>query len=93
MDTTQELIITGTEARELIGWVVTYVRPGYAWSEVQVLEKRLSGCNHGCKLYVREDSEGELIFQLTHSAVYGCPLGRDLDARSVPVKVDPSTSV
>lgn len=93
MDTTQELIITGTEARELIGWVVTYVKPGYGWAEVQVLDRRLSRCDHGCKLHVRENSEGELIFQLTHSAVYGCPLGRDLDARSVPVKVDPSTSV
>lgn len=93
MDTTQELIIAGTEARELIGWVVTYVKPGYGWAEVQVLERRLSGCDHGCKLYVRENSEGELVFQLMHSVVYGCQLGRDVNRRTVPVKVDPSASV
>lgn len=84
-----QLVISGTEARELISWVVTYVRPGYGWAEVQVLEKHHGGCDHGCKLYVRETTEKELVFQLTHSFVYGCPLGRDHNLRSVPVKVDP----
>lgn len=84
-----QLVISGAEARELIGWVVTYVRPTYGWSEVQVMDRRLSGCDHGCKLYVRENAEKELVFQLTHSVVYGCQLGRDHDRRTVPVKVDP----
>lgn len=87
--TPQELVIAGAEARELIGWVVTYVRPRSGWAEVQVMARDLSKCDHGCKLYVRENSEGELVFQLTHSVLYGCQLGRDHDLRSVPVKVDP----
>lgn len=84
-----QIVISGAEARDLIGWVVTYVRPTYGWSEVQVMDRSASGCDHGCKLYVRENSAKELVFQLTHSVVYGCQLGRDHDLRSVPVKVDP----
>lgn len=84
----REIVITGAEARELVGWVVTYVRPTYGWAEVQVMNRRLSGCDHGCKLYVRKDSHGELVFQLMHSTVYGCQLGCDRDRRTVPVWVD-----
>jgi hypothetical protein len=83
------LRITGAEARELIGFVVTYVKPVNrtfaAWFEVQVMRE----CAHGCKLYVRENSAGELVFQLAHSALYGCALGRgDKYTRTVPVIVD-----
>lgn len=83
--------ITGVEARELIGFVVTYVKPVNrtfaAWFEVQAMRE----CPCGCKLYVRENAEGELIFQLTHSTLYGCALGRgDKYTRSVPVIVDPT---
>lgn len=83
--------ITGAEARELIGFVVTYVKPTHrtfsAWFEVQAMRE----CPCCCKLYVREDSDGELIFQLTHSALYGCALGRgDKYTRTIPVIVDPN---
>lgn len=79
-----QLVISGAEARDLIAWVVTYAAPSSSWSEVRVMHE----CNHGCKLYVRENADRELVFQLTHSTLYGCPLGVDRDARSVPVKVD-----
>lgn len=79
-----QLVISGAEARDLVAFTVTYVSLSSSWSEVRIM----SECAHGCKLYVRENAEGELVFQLTHSTLYGCALGVDHDTRSVPVKVD-----
>lgn len=79
-----QLVISGAEARDIVAFTVTYVPLSYSWSEVRVLNE----CEHGCKLYVRESSSGELVFQLNHSTLYGCALGRDRDRRSVPVKID-----
>lgn len=83
------IVISGSEARELVGWVVTYVRPGTGWSEVQVMRE----CGHGCKLHVRRDGRGEFVFALLHYAGYGCALGREESTRLVPVEVVQLTAV
>lgn len=77
------LVIAGSEAREVLRHVAAYVRPGAGWSEVQAMAE----CDHGCKLHVRRDERGELVFALLHYAGYGCPLGREESTRLVPVEV------
>lgn len=83
MNTTQtRLAITGLSARELRSHVLTYVKPGKTWQEVQTMNE----CRHGCKLYARQ-SGAVLQWQIWHSASYGCALGRHDDTRTVPVSV------
>ena len=74
--------IVGTEAREITAHVNAHVKPGRNWSEVQAMDE----CSHSCKLHVRSLG-GVREYQLWHSAVYGCPLGRDESTRAVPVSV------
>jgi len=80
--TTAKIRIVGAEAREITAHVNTYVKPGRIWSEVQSMGE----CDYGCKLHVRSQG-GVREYQLWHSAVYGCLLGRDDSSRAVPVSV------
>lgn len=80
--TTAKIRIVGAEARDIHSHVIALVKPGQAWSEVQSMGE----CGHGCKLHVRSQG-GVREYQLWHSAVYGCPLGRDESTRAVPVSI------
>lgn len=77
-----KICIVGAEAREIHAHVMTLVKPGRNWAEVQTMRE----CDHGCKLHVRSLG-GVREYQLWHSAAYGCRLGHDESTRAVPVSV------
>lgn len=83
--TMARIVITGHDARDIADRVRTSGRLRPWWTEVQCMDE----CEHGCKLYVR--TRGAVTqYQLCHSTIYGCALGRDKATRDVPVSVRPA---
>lgn len=49
---------------------------------ISTIEIALSSCNYGCKIYGCRCGENHVW----HSAVYGCPVGREL--QGLPTHID-----